>query len=373
MSDTFITVPTTTDPDVLAASALDDLMTRIPGWVPREGHLEVAMIEVFSRLVAENRDVASAVPASIFRYFGTSLMGIPPVDAASALARSTWTVVNDLGYTIDAGTLVGYQLASDRQAYFRTVDPVTIAPGQTTTASGEVLLRAISPGAAYNGLPAGPVRLVDALAFVSTVTATETTAGGIDAETAEAYLDRLRQELRLLTPRPIVPNDFAVLARRIAGVDRSIAIDGYNPANGTYDNERMVTVALADVLGNPVPDTVRAEVEAYLEAQREVNFVVHTIGPRYTTVDVAATLKALPGFDIETVRAAAIQTLRDYLDPKSWDWSVVVRKNELISILDRVEGVQYVDAVTTPADNIILQGVATLVRAGALNISVQPA
>jgi uncharacterized phage protein gp47/JayE len=371
MADDYIDVPTSTDPDTIAAAILDALMESIPGFVPRDGQLEVVIINLVARAIAENRDVASRVPTSIFRFFGQTIIGLPPVDAASALVPSTWTVTNDDGHTIPAGTLVGFKLASDQQAYFQTVDQVTIAPGATATASGEVLLRAINPGAAYNGIPAGPVRLVDALAYVDSVTSTAVTAGGQDAETDPAYLARLREELKLQTARPILPPDFAVLAKRIPGVDRAITIDGYNPANGTYNNTRMVTVALADVLGNAVPDTVRASVSAYLESLREANFLVNTIGPTYTAVDVDATLKALPGANVDTIRAAAVDALKRYLNPASWNWATVVRRNELISLLDQIPGVDYVDAVTSPADNIVLQGVAPLAQSGNISITVE--
>jgi uncharacterized phage protein gp47/JayE len=378
MADEYITIPLSTDPDDLAASALDDLAQRIDGFVPQEGHLEVAMIEVLARLVAENRDVASRVPADIFRYAGQSLHGIPSTAAASAQVNSTWTAYDDLGHTIPAGTLVGYQLASDRQAFFRVVDQVTIAPGKTATSLGEVVLRAVAPGAAYNGIPPTAIQLADALSFVRSVVTTGTTSGGVDAETSSAYLDRLRQELRLMTPRPIHPQDFAVLARRISGVDRAVAIDGYNPVNGTYDNERMVAVALADQLGNPVPASVSAEVAAYLEDQREVNFVVRTIAPTYTTVDVDARLIAQAGFDVDVVAASASAALRAYLDPATWDFEEGVYHNELVSLLDQVPGVKRVDQVvkriagSSPVVDVVLAGVAPLVKAGSMSVSVQP-
>lgn len=196
MSNFYIDTPTETDSDVLTADALDWLAANVSGFVPREGHLEVAVLEVVARMVAENRDVASRVPSSIFRFFGQSLVGIPSVEAAAATARSTWTVMDDRGYTIPAGTNVGFLLASDRQTIFTVAESVTIAPGQSSTASGEVLLRALNPGAASNGIPAGQVSLIDALAYVGQVVTIETTAGGVDAETDGDYLDRLRSELR---------------------------------------------------------------------------------------------------------------------------------------------------------------------------------
>jgi uncharacterized phage protein gp47/JayE len=366
----YINLPITTDPDELSADALDFLMQAIPGWQPQEGHLEVWLIEVLARMEAETRDVASRVPVSIFRYFGKSLMGIPAVDAARASVETTWTVMDPSGYTIPAGTVVAYPVAGDRQIYFEVSADVVVPPGSTSSADGEVVLTALEPGSAANDLDGSSFSLVDALAFVTGIEVESPSSGGVDAESDDEYLDRLRGELALLSPRPILPNDFAVLAQRIAGVDRAKAIDGYKPSDGTFNNERMVTVALADEEGNAVPTGVKNAVAAYLDSLREVNFVVNVIDPTFTTLDVTATVKKLSSANTAAVADAAKAALRDYLSPANWDWDTVVRFNELISLLDQVPGVDYVDTIQTPGSNVTLPGVAALVDAGQISVTV---
>src|SRR5215218_2622556 len=282
---TYIDLPITNDPDELTADALDFLMQAIPGWTPQEGHLEVWLLEVFARIEAETRDVASRVPRSIFRYYGKSLVGVVPIDAAPAQVATTWTVIDAAGYTITADTVVSYRVSGDQQVYFSVLSDVVIAPGSTETAEGEVILQALEPGSAANGLDEDNFQLVDALAFVSEIEAVGVSSGGVDAETDDEYLSRLREELQLLTPRPILADDFATLAQRIGGVERATAIDGYNPSDGTFNNERMVTVAVADEAGHGVSPVIKTAVDAYLQSLREVNFIVHVIDPTITTVD----------------------------------------------------------------------------------------
>jgi hypothetical protein len=63
---------------------------------------------------------------------------------------------------------------------------------------------------------------------------------------------------------------------------------------------------------------VQDEITAYLEARREVNFVVNSIDPAYTTIDVVAEVVILPGFDSATVLDMVEAALNDYLDPANW-------------------------------------------------------
>jgi len=369
-SSQYIGLPIETDSAVLTATALDALVNAIPGYVPQEGHLEVRLIEILARMEAETRDVATRVPPSIFRYMGKSLLNLPAVDAAKASTFSTWTVKDAAGYTIEAGTLVAFAPSANKQAFFEVARDVVIPGGSTSTSVAEVELIATEAGSAANQLAVGTLALVDSLAFVTSVVSTATTAGGVDAESDIDYLDRLRTELTLLTPRPIRPEDFAVLARRIAGVDRAIAIDGYNPDNGTYNNERTVTVALADTEGQAVSSETKAAVVSYLESLREINFIVRAINPTYTVVPVSATVAKLPGVDKAQLAETIASALRVYLSPSEWDWDTIVRHNELISLIDRIPGVDYVDSVTVPTGNVILPGVAALVNAGQITISV---
>lgn len=375
----YINLPVTVDANELVATALAYLIDNIPGYVPREGHLDTRIVEAVGAMAATAATVASAVPATIFRYYGRTLVGLPPVDAASASTSSTWTVIDAQGYTIAAGTQVGFQVAGDVIIPFYVAEDVVIPAGNVATQPGEVTLIAIDPGLAANGIAAGPVQLIDSLAFVTNVVSTAVTAGGADAETDAAYLDRLADELALMTPRPILPNDFAVLARRDAGVYRALAIDGYNPATGTYNNERMVTLVLVDANGVTVGAATKAAVQADLEAEREVNFVVNVMDPTTTAVAVNFTITVLPGYDPATTLATAIDAVTSYLSPPNWAggnesppvWrsgETKVRYLEVATLLNNVAGVQFVTALTIggAAADFNLPGIAPLPTPGVI-------
>lgn len=224
---TYIDVPIVTDPDTLAQEAFDYVQAKIAGWVPNDANLETIIIEAISRVTAEARDVASAVPTDVFRAYG-KLVGVEQQIAKKASATSTWTMINNAGYTIPAGTQIGVRVSGDLSIPFETLVDTVIAPG-STTATG-VVIQAVEAGADASGLPITSVLdILDTLDFVTGVVLTSDTAGGQDEETIETYLARLVTRLQLLSPRPILPRDFAVLALDITGVARSVAIDGYDP------------------------------------------------------------------------------------------------------------------------------------------------
>lgn len=224
----YIGVPLEDDPEVLIADALDQLAANVDQFEAREAHLEVWLIEVCGRMNAETRNVARKVFDDIFRYYGESIVGVLPINAVAATALTTWTMIDDAGYTIDAGTLVGYRTSGDTIVVFETVADTVVAPGDTVAL--EVAIRALDAGVAGNNLGPGGLELIDSLAFVDSVVADAPSSGGVDAETPTEYLGRLRDEMTLLSPRFVLAADAAVLARRVAGVYRALGIDNYEPS-----------------------------------------------------------------------------------------------------------------------------------------------
>lgn len=352
-----------TDPSELWQDAVDYIKDRVPGWEPSEGSFINIQLEAESNMAAEVRDIGAVMPKAAFRAFGAKIINIPPADEAFATVPSTWTAKDNAGYTIIAGTLVAIPIDGSSNAGFEVVDDVTIPAGSTATAAGEVILQAVLPGSQATDLGGVGVLVdvVDSVAFVDNVALTAATSGGVDAEDDDAYLDRLSDELRLLTPRPILPEDFAVLARNTVGVGRAVALDGYNPADDTYNNERMVTVAVVDIDGNNLTMPIKDAVSASLEAQREINFIVNVIDPTHTSIDVTFNAVAYTGWDAPEVQGRAVAAIEQYLDPSTWgtisgtgeapQWSNVnkVRYLELTTVLNNVPGLDYVTGLTFAA------------------------
>lgn len=352
----YIVDPIETDPDDLQRAAFEYLQARWPDWRPEEGNLESWMIAACARMVAEARDTAADVPKAVFRYYGERVLGLPPIDATSATVASTWTLTtNPAGRTIEAGTLVGIEGKSEQIEAFEVVDDVALGVGVLVTGVGAVTLRSISEGEDYSDIGGAGVFVdpLDPIAWVTSVKLEAPTSGGRDAEDDDTYLDRLSARLTLLTPRPILPRDFELLAKDIAAQEgirvRALALDGYDPVAGTFLNERYVSVAMVDDdTGLDVTPTLKALVGSDLDAMREVNFVVPMIDPTRTPVDVTWTGFSVPGADPVEVEAATEAAVNEFLlsvnwgqpsndtEERMWLQTPVVRHQDVSAVLSRV-------------------------------------
>lgn len=382
----YIPVPIDTEPVDIAGEAFDYLAAQVDGWLPAPGDLDTWLIEALAQIAGELRTLTALVPDSIFEYFGSSILGLPPYPAMRAVALTTWTAVDDLGYIVNAGTVIALTPPASNTSYgFSVVADFTIPPGQTVVSGIEC--HALDAGAAQNGL-SGTVQMIDSLVFVASVTLDAPTSGGQDAETTDAYLSRLSVLLTLLSPRPILPQDFAILAQRsVEGVARAVAIDLYNPGPPIDTNcPRCVTVAVVGSDGEPVAASIKQAVDDLLQSEREVNFLVFVVDPTYTTIAVDFEATCFPGWDPDDVEARAVSAVANYLSPDSWgvppfgdpsgqSWinATMVRYLEVAAVLDRVDGLDFITSLAIGIDggamgqvDVAISGVAPLVRPGTI-------
>jgi hypothetical protein len=389
----YIPVPVETEATDLAEDAFAYIEQQVPGWLPSPGNLEAWLVESLAQLAGELRDLVQLVPDAIFEYYGESILHLPPHPATQATATTRWTAIDDLGYTVDAGTLVAVEPPASTDAYaFEVVTGFAFAPGQTLVDA--VTIRAVEAGAEASG-KTGTVEALDPLDFVESIVLTAPTSGGADAETTEDYLDRLSSLLTLLSPRPILPDDFALLAQTVPGVDRATAIDLYNADTGETDVPRCVTVCVVGSDGQPCSATVKQQVDDLLQSMREVNFLVFVIDPTYTIVNVRYELYPYVGYDAASVKALVDAALTGYLSPQNWglpafgdpgttsSWiqDNVVRYLEVAQVINNVEGVNYIQnlelslyegQMPNSTDDQVLDGVVGLPTPGNISGEVFP-
>jgi hypothetical protein len=385
----YIVLPIERDPVDAEEQGFEVFRAQFPGWQAADADPLTILVRATAVMDSEVAELASRMSEEAFRYFGRGLLGLPPVDDAPAIGTVRFTAQDASGpYVVPEDLEVAGRDATGTLRGFRVLSSAVIPNGSTTV---DVAVEATEDGTVSEGI-SGAGEFLEYVDYLTAVEFIGTTEGATDRESDEAYLDRLAEELTLQAPRPIVPHDFAVLARRIAGPGyRATAIDGLNPADGTTDNERFVAVSLIDAAGLDAPAPVRTAVQNALEAMREATFNAPVFNPTRTTVDVTGTGTALPGWDPAAVEIAALERLADYLSPATWgqrldtgetlEWRNIplVRWGEVYEQLQRVEGLEFVDtlqlgknggALLASGADVTLDGYATLPVAGALSFAV---
>jgi hypothetical protein len=461
-------LPPSTDPDEIAGGAFDRIRDSFPNYDPRESQLATIVIVALSLRIAEVADLVPMIPKSIFRYFGSQMVGLPPDDGGPATATVTIYTRDTAGYTVEAGTELTLEDADGDDHLFALRDNAVIPAGSTSLAN--VVVESIDDGTVANNITAGTAVLVDSLDYVVNITQQGTSSGGTDPEDDDTYINRVALRVGLI-PRPTTAPDFSALTLvTFPDVYRSLAIDNYAPGTnqttkldfggtitgGTYTitvtapglsaqatnpitwvagdqsatiqaalealpaidpgeavvtlqagtpNDYLitfggrwaalavtvavsnaltgtaptlaastfqaaiapnaallanVTLANIDVNGNALSAPLKAQIDAFLQAQREFGFVVNVIDPTYTNVDVSFSFTTEAGSDATATRSGAEQAVRDYLNPATFGspsgdargWSVQTKVYlwELITVVNNFTGVDRVTALTIGAN-----------------------
>ena len=380
-----------TDEQEIARQVFNRLAYLVPGWEAHDGNPDTWLIEAFAAVAAELRALIRDVPEAIFITHGTEVLGLPIRAPAPALGYSNWTAADERGYTVRTGAQITIARTGDELVGFEVLAGVEIPPGETVAVN--VPIRAVEDGAVGNGL-VGPAEPSDPLDWVASIEVPRPTTNGDDGQDRTEYLGTLSNLLRVVAFRPVLPGDFALLALTIPGVGRAVAMDGYNPLDGTWGHVRRVCLVVAGFDGLPLLDAVRAQVRAYLESIREVNFIVDVISPLYETVDVDFTVTMFGEQDAGLVHGICKDALEQELDPASFRLGTLspatgagevipppeegeipgrqtIWVNNLIGLLDRCRGVDRVNEVTiNGGGDLELGGPFTLPRPGEITGTV---
>lgn len=356
------------DPQSIYDLAVTNLQTALPEWVPREANIEVLLLEALALQVSESVGAINRLPSGIIEALLT-LFGVTRDSGSAPIVDLEFTMVNTLGYTIAAGTEVRLSLSGGLlPVVFATTIDLVIPPGSST---GTVSAVGDRFTAEANSTPSGTtLELLDSLIYVESVTLDSLTTGGTDPEDDTEYFTRGTTRFSRLSDTLILPRHFTAYALEQTNVERAFTIDNWDSVGGAPgDDPGHVTVA---VYGNgaTLSGAEKTALQTAMGDLAAVNLQIHVIDPTITAVNVTAAVVAKAGYDPVEVDTAVTTAVTDYLNPMTWDWGGTVRRFELASIMDQVEGVDYVNTITTPASDTALTGYAPLASAGTINITV---
>lgn len=349
----------------LAAAQLN-----LPGWVPREGNTEVVLmeslaLEVSEAVVAVNR-VPGAVVAAILL-----LAGVDKDYGAAPTATATFTLGDTLGHTIPGGTRL-YLILDDGTTITFLVEPpgLTVNPGDDTGVAS-IIGDTFTDQA--NGIATG-ARLImaDPVPFIERVELATDIADGRSPETDDQWRDRGVARLSRLSDALVLPRHFEAAALERAEVARAVALDLWDGSGGAPgDDPGHITVAVLGDGGAALSGPTKTAIEDDLEARAVAILDVHVIDVTIVTVPFAVQFHPLPGYDTVTLIQAVKDAITAYVDPLTWQWGGTIRRFEIVSLVDRVDGVDYVMAVTinAVAGDYVISGAASLPKAGVLTVT----
>lgn len=337
------------DPDANAEAILNRLQDSIPGWVPNDGDPLVALASELGREQADLAALAVLAIATAAAGMGETVFAVPALQAvaASQVVELTLSAADTIGpdFVVVGTTDAGVEVSLAPTA------TVALPLGVT-----QVVMTAIVPGEDANGIPPGELTVATATPSVVSAVAISTSTDGRDAETLDAYLDRLADTLATLRFGGVRATDLAALSRGVPGVARAYGIDLYNPAAPAVPAERTATVFPVDAAGQPVSAGVKAALATYLATLREVNFVINVADPTYTAITVAYTAVGEAGTTPATVQTEINVALASYLspavwgstadDPQAWVAAPKVRFLDIARVIGSVPGVAYVASLT---------------------------
>lgn len=353
----------------LVTTAIANLAATWPEWNPREGNTEVVLLEQLAVIAETIGYQINQLPDGIAEVL-LRLFTLTRDPGAPATGSVTFTVADADGYTIPAGTLVRANVGEE-PVDFATDEDLLIAAGAVT---GTVAVTAQSPGTVGNGQPVGRLlELLDAVTSVNTVQVAATTGGGRNPEDGAAFLQRATPTLSRLTTTVVRPPDVEAYVASLAVAHRIKCLDLYDPLSDGEpgDHPGYVTVAVATAGGGALPALTKESLLDQLEDAMHAGLKVAVVDADVTVVDVNVSVLRRRGYDDADVEAAVLGVLEAYLNPDSWDWSRLVRVNELIAQVDTAAGVDVVLAITTPAADLPLPGNAPLAKLGAVTVTVE--
>jgi len=356
---------------VIVDTALAQAKLNLPGWTPNEGDIEVVMIESLALEMAEAIVAVNRLPGAVVQAL-LLLAGVSPDYGAPPSATATVTFGDDLGHTVPAGTRVHLRLSDGSSVTFLVEPPgLTVFPGDST---GVVSLIGDVFTARANGVGAGALlEMADPVPFVDGITLNSPVVDGRDPETDDAWRDRGVQHLSRLSDALVIPRQFQAAALERPEVAAALALDNYDPATGPDpgDNPGHITVAVLGDGGAPLSIEAKDAIRADLDTRTVGMLVVHVVDATVVTVDVATVVIPVPGSDFAVVTDNVEAALTAYLDPLGWTFGSTVYLNELISLIDRTQGVDRVVTVTIEgaAADYAITGVAALPDAGTITVT----
>jgi phage-related baseplate assembly protein len=289
-------------------------------------------------------------------------IGVPRLQAqpAKVTMRFTLSAIQPNTVTIPKGTRV----TPDGLLFFATVEDLNIAPGDTF---GDVIAESSEGGEKYNGFVPGQINLlVDPIPYVASVTNIDTSSGGSDQETDDAY--RERQRLAPSAFSVAGPTNAYVFFAKSADVN-IVDVAVTSPSDGVVNIYPLLKNG--GIPDESVLDKVLAEVNA--DDRRPLTDKVNVLAPsvRNYDIDVTYYISAERSAEVAAIRTA-IENAGGVVDQyEQWQYAKLGRAITPDELMSRMYNAgAYRVVVTSPVyteidpNEVALRGTRNVVYGG---------
>ncbi len=232
-------------------------------------------------------------------------------------------------------------------------------------------------GGARGNVGAGTlIRMRQTHPFVASVTNKEAASGGGDEETVEEAIARGPSETLRTRNRAVVAEDFETLALESStGIARAKTLPLFDPAEPLVEKPGLVSVIVLPKGGAPLSLALRDQVRSYLDERRLVTTRIFVVEAEFVDLDLEVTVLKTPEANPVALEALLRAAVLEYYDPEAggdparavayvrglstsrgdgWEFGRDVFRSELFELLERVAGVDHVEAIALPAATVPL-------------------
>ena len=316
--------------------------TRLPQWEPRNGSLEVVLMEacavgVADLVYAANRTLGALVEGLI------SLYGVARDEGTPATGTVRLTLTGSQTTLIAEGTLFRLEDADSMLIATESVEVTgtTVDVAVATTDTGGYL-NAITAGTACD-----PVVAVPHLA--NCVLHTDLN-GGADAEDDLAFLTRAATRFARVTSSLVVPEHFTAYALEQPYVKRAVAVDQFDHDGGNSpgDDDGFLTVYVYGA-GAAITADQKSELQSAMQAQCASILTMTVEHATPISVNVTAAVTKATGYDTDELEAAIEDALGAVWSWQTSGFGADVEPLDVQAVIESVPGVDSVTSLTLPS------------------------
>lgn len=356
-------IPDDRDPQATFDAMLAAIQAALPTWDARNGALETVLLEAFATGAADVIYALNRLPGRI----EADILALYDV-ARYAGAQATGTAVITFDASRTSTVAAGLRFAVPDSEIVLEIVTTTTGTGATLS----VPVRAAEAGAAANALTSGSaLDVLDSIPYAVSVALSGTLTGGADPETDDAYIQRASTRLARVTSSLVVDDHFTAYALENPAVKRAKAYDLWDGTGAnTASDVGYITVATYGSQAQVASGT-RTTLDAEMTERCAAMITPVVIAATVSTINIAATVVALAGYNTTTVRDACIAAVRAYVNTDRWPWDSSLVDSQIIDVLADVPGVDYVASGTvTPSGTTTITTPAGLATAGTVTITV---